>query len=275
VSFTERFVHTGDVAVNVAEWPTPSPGAPVLVLVHGYGANWHTWGRVVDGLSTEFHLFAIDLRGMGRSGRFGMGSVRQTWADDVASVVATLGDRPVTLIGHSLGGWVAAAVAAQRPELVSRAVLVEPFSGTSSQVHIRERGRRQEQRARRAELIRSARVPEDLVPAVREQYADAADGSIERIAKMWFEMDPALEVWMSRRSKDEGTFDHIFGGIQCPTLIVQGAVDRGGIVPDEESDRLNGLIPDCRVLRWPRVGHSPHIARNHDFIRAVKRFHGE
>lgn len=275
MKFTERYVHTGDIALNVAEWPEPLPDAPTVVLVHGYGSNWHTWGRVIDRLSAEFHLFAVDLRGMGRSGRFGKSSRRQAWADDLASLIGRLSNTPVTLIGHSLGGWVAAAVAAQHPELVSKAVLVEPYTGAYSEVRKRERARRREQRDRRAELIRMAATPEDLIPMVREQHNGAAEDSVRRIARMWFELDPVLEAWMSSRSRDEGTFDHIFGAIQCSTLVIQGAVHRGGIMSDEESDRLAGLIPDCRILRWPRVGHSPHIARNHDFIRAIKRFHAE
>ena len=277
MKFTERYVHTGDIAMNVAEWSAPSPDAlpMAMVLVHGYGSNWHTWGRVTDKFAQDFHLYAVDLRGMGRSGRFGKGSRRQTWADDVARLIGMLVDRPVLLIGHSLGGWITAAVAAQRPELVSKAVLVEPYSGVHSEVRRRERVRRQEHRERRAGLIRSAITPADLVPSVREQYSEASDDSVERIARMWFELDPVLETDLNSSSDDAESFDEMFSAIQCPTLIIRGAVERGGILSDEEADRLAGLIPDSRALYWPRIGHSPHIARNHDFIRAVKRFHAE
>ena len=280
VKYSERYVHTGEIAMNVAEWPAPppsasSPVAPVMVLIHGYGSNWHTWGRVTDRLAQDFHLYAVDLRGMGRSGRFGMSPGRQVWADDVAVLTGRLSDRPVTLIGHSLGGWVAAAVAAQHPELVSKAVLVEPYSGAHSGVRREERARRDEHRERQAELIRSAITPADLIPAVRERYVDASEDSVQRIARMWFELDPILETGLTRPSDDTETFDEMFSAIRCPTLIVRGAVEKGGIMSNEEVARVAALIPDSRDLYWPRVGHSPHIARNHDFIRAVKRFHAE
>lgn len=275
MNFTERYVHTGKVAMNVAEWSAPSPGASPMVLVHGYGSNWHTWGRVTEMLSAVFHLHAVDLRGMGRSGRFGSGSSRQTWADDMAQLIDMLTARPVLLVGHSLGGWVTVAVAAQRPELVSRAVLVEPYSGSRSEVGSQERTRRQGQREQRAERIRSAVTPEDLVPEVKEQYGDASEDSVRRLARMWFEMDPVLETGLTSPSGNTETFDEIFSAVRCPTLIIQGAADKGGILSDGETDRIAGLIPDARVLRWPRVGHSPHIARNYDFIRALKRFGAE
>ena len=113
MSFTERYVHTGKIALNVAEWDAPSPEASVLVLVHGYGSNLNTWGRVVDKLATEFKLFAVDLRAMGRSGRYGKGSSRQTWADDMADLVAQryfagdrsdIDDTPGLLANHLLRG---------------------------------------------------------------------------------------------------------------------------------------------------------------------------
>ena len=275
MSFTERYVHTGNVALNVAEFDSPSADAPVMVLVHGYGSNWNTWGRVVDKLAAEFHVFAVDLRAMGRSGSYGKGSSRQTWADDIAAVIPKLSDEPVYLIGHSLGGWVTAAVAAAHPELISKAILVEPYSGANSEVRKEARKRPAEERGLRAQQIRDARTPEDLIPAVTEQYAGASEDSIKRIAVMWFQMDPALEEGPVSSREDEETFDDMFSSIKCPTLMINGASDKGGILSEEESERVAGLIPDIRVLTWPKVGHSPHIARNHDFIRATKRFWAE
>jgi pimeloyl-ACP methyl ester carboxylesterase len=275
MTFTERYVHTGKIALNVAEWPAPSPDSQVLILIHGYGSNWHTWGRVVDKLSASFHLFALDLRAMGRSGRLGQGSERQTWADDVAAALPILGSEPAILAGHSLGGWVAAAIASEHPELVSRAILVDPYSGSLSEVGKQERQQRHEERVERARLIRTAHTPSDLIPMVTARYAGASEASIGYIAQMYFELDPALEENRMNPSKDVDMFEDMFRAIQCPTLLIQGNVEKGGIMSDEEAARVIGLIPDSRLLSWPKVGHSPHIARNHDFIRAAKRFAAE
>ncbi|MGY8880391.1 MAG: alpha/beta fold hydrolase, partial [Dehalococcoidia bacterium] len=240
MSFTERYVHTGKIALNVAEWDAPSSEASVLVLVHGYGSNLNTWGRVVDKLATEFKLFAVDLRAMGRSGRYGKGSSRQTWADDMADLIPRLSDGTVYLVGHSLGGWVTAAVAAQHPELVSKAILVEPYSGANSEVRKQARQRPPEERGRRAQQIRDAATPNDLNQAVAEQYDGASEDSIRRIAQMWFQMDPALEEGPVSRAEDTETFDDMFSSIKCPTLMIAGAADKGGILSEEESERIIG-----------------------------------
>ena len=272
MTFYERFVHTGQIALNVAEWDAPSPDSPKMILVHGYGSNWHTWGRVVDKLSAEFHLFALDLRAMGRSGRLLPASERQASADDVAAAIPILSDQPVFLVGHSYGGWITAAVAGQHSELVSKIVLVEPYTGAQSEVRKQERMERHERRIERADQIRAARTPEDLIPMVKARYDGASEASIRRIARMYFELDPVMEAGRPNPREDNDTFDGIFTAIRCPMLLIRGAVENGGIMSDEAAERVVGLIPDSRDLSWPRVGHSPHIARNHDFIRAVKRF---
>jgi pimeloyl-ACP methyl ester carboxylesterase len=92
---------------------------------------------------------------------------------------------------------------------------------------------------------------------------------------MYFELDPVMEAGRPNPREDNDTFDGIFTAIGCPVLLIRGAVENGGIMSDEEAERVVGLIPDSRDLSWPRVGHSPHIARNHDFIRTVKRFWSE
>jgi pimeloyl-ACP methyl ester carboxylesterase len=271
MTVSERYVHTGNIALNVAEWAPPNDDAPVMVLIHGYGSNRHTWGRVSDKFSTQFHLFAVDLRGMGRSGRFGKYAERQTWAEDISDCIPMLTKKPVVLVGHSLGGWVTAAVASRNPELVSHAVLAEPYSGANSEVRKRERMRSNEQREARANQIRNASTPEDLLPFVSQEYEGASEDSLRRVARMWFELDPILESGRTNPREEHETFDEMFTSIQCPTILIQGAADKGGIMSDEEAERVRDLIPNCNLLSWPKVGHSPHIARNHDFIRAVNK----
>ena len=212
---------------------------------------------------------------MGRSGRVGKDATRQTWADDVVSLLTTLFDKPVFLVGHSLGGWVTAAVASQHPELVSKIVLNEPFSGALSEVRKQESIVRHEAREARADLIRAATTPDDLIPMVRERYAGASEDSIGRIARMYFELDPALEAGRPGPPDEDEMFEQLFRSVESPTLMIYGSVEKGGIMSDDEANRVADLIPNSKLLSWPKVGHSPHIARNHDFIRALNRFWAE
>ncbi|MEZ0484851.1 alpha/beta fold hydrolase [Fibrella aquatica] len=91
----------------------PEPTGPIIIFLHYYGGSVRSWDAVLDQLATEFHCLAIDLPGFGDSPAL---SAHQT-VDDVAEAVANVlvaqvGDKPFLLVGHSMGGKIALAIAA-------------------------------------------------------------------------------------------------------------------------------------------------------------------
>jgi pimeloyl-ACP methyl ester carboxylesterase len=123
-------VHGGDLAGLY--WSADAPGAPLAVLVHGITGNAMAWEPVARDLAGEFEVVAVDLRGRGLSaglpGPYGIGA----HADDVARVLEHFGaDRgggadTAVLVGHSMGGFVAAMTAAgSGREMLHGLVLVD------------------------------------------------------------------------------------------------------------------------------------------------------
>jgi len=106
------------------------PGRPVdLLFLHGNGFNGLSYRAAFAPLAGDQHILSLDLRGHGRTptacapeGRLDHSDMR----DDVIAVIEALGQGPVALGGHSLGGAVALMVAAERPDLVTQLVLTEP-----------------------------------------------------------------------------------------------------------------------------------------------------
>ncbi|GAA3113846.1 hypothetical protein GCM10020254_70280 [Streptomyces goshikiensis] len=95
---------------------------PALVLLHALGQSAGHWAPVRDALAPGRRVYALDLRGHGRSewpGRYSLELMR----DDVLGFLDALGLDRVELVGHSLGGVVAYLLAAQRPHRVTRLVL--------------------------------------------------------------------------------------------------------------------------------------------------------
>ena len=108
------------MSLHVHEWG--ERGAPEVVCLHGVQAHGGRFRRLAEErLGNRFHVLAPDLRGHGRS------SWDEPWTLErhVADVLETV-PKPAAWIGHSFGGRMVAEVIAQRPELVQRAVLLDP-----------------------------------------------------------------------------------------------------------------------------------------------------
>lgn len=109
--------------------PADAPGAaPVVTLLHGAGLNAHTWDTTL--LAMGLPALAIDLPGHGDSSwRDDAAYVARLLAADVAAGMDAWTDTPQLLVGQSLGGLTAAAVAASRPDLVSELVVIDITPG--------------------------------------------------------------------------------------------------------------------------------------------------
>ena len=114
---------TGDgVELAFGYWPGRSP---TVVALHGLTASHMNFVGVAERLAGRCALFAPDLRGRGDSGKpdgpYGMAQ----HARDVAAAMHAMGLGPTIVVGHSMGAFVAAALAAQEPNLVSGLILID------------------------------------------------------------------------------------------------------------------------------------------------------
>lgn len=103
-------------------------GSPRVTLLHGAGLNAHTWDTTLLHLGVP--ALALDLAGHGDSSwREDAAYVGRVLAPDVATALEAWTDGPQVLVGHSLGGLTAAALAASRPDLVDTVVIVDITPG--------------------------------------------------------------------------------------------------------------------------------------------------
>jgi len=196
----EQLINVGGLALNVAQGPLTGPP---LLLLHGGSADWRVWSVVAEALTTEWHIVAPDLRGHGLSGRGPRYRIAD-YADDVAALIARSLGEPAVIAGHSLGGQVAAAVAADRPDLVRGIVLGDaPFDVAALRRHVSANRARNEawrvlaaSRATRSELAgRLPDVPTSLPGGESGRIRDVvAAGSpwYESMATSLARLDPAM-----------------------------------------------------------------------------------
>jgi len=125
--FDLRFVDAGGISTRVLE----AGAGPPLILLHGTGGHLEAYARNVARLARSFRVIAYDMVGHGFSDCPDAPYTLDVHADHLRDLMAALGIERAHLSGESLGGWVAAWVAAHRPELVERLVLTTPGNVTA------------------------------------------------------------------------------------------------------------------------------------------------
>ena len=105
-----------------------SGSGPVLVLLHLFAGSALSWEPLAERLAPLHRLVVPSLRGFGRSPAPAPGVTLADYADDVAEIASDLGR--YVLVGHSMGGKVAALLAARRPPGLAGLVLVAPSPPT-------------------------------------------------------------------------------------------------------------------------------------------------
>jgi pimeloyl-ACP methyl ester carboxylesterase len=124
-----RIVETAVVAANVAEAGT----GPAIVMIHGFGAAIDWWDEIAPALATDHRVIRIDLIGHGGTAAPASGYTIPRQAELVAAVLDRLGVERVTVIGHSMGGEVATALAEKNPARIAAMILIDspPTAGTT------------------------------------------------------------------------------------------------------------------------------------------------
>ncbi|MCB1910195.1 MAG: alpha/beta hydrolase [Rhodocyclaceae bacterium] len=121
-----RYLDVRGLRYHLREWGPA--GAPQLLMLHGWMDLSASFQFVVERLHHEWHVIAPDWRGFGRSARAPGGYWFPDYLADLDAIVRAAGvDCPINLIGHSMGGNVAALYAGVRPRSVARLVLLDAF----------------------------------------------------------------------------------------------------------------------------------------------------
>jgi pimeloyl-ACP methyl ester carboxylesterase len=181
-----RFIEVGGARIHYLE----RGSGPPLLLIHGLGGSMRTFTHsVLDHLAGEFRVVVMERPGSGESTRESRAGARLgSQAEIVSAFIRTVGlDRPV-LVGHSLGGAVALAVALDNPEQVRGLALVAPLANVQETVPVVFRRLLITSRALRrlaawtvvtpASILRRARVLDTLFgpDPVPRDYATAGGG---------------------------------------------------------------------------------------------------
>jgi pimeloyl-ACP methyl ester carboxylesterase len=250
---------------------------PAVIFVHGLGASWQSWLENIPEFSRDRRVVAMDLPGFGCSDLPEHDISIEHYADWTFRLLDELGIERGTIVGNSMGGFIAADMAIRRPDRVQRLALV------SAAVFWQEYRRAQPlvELARRSDAIVAralTRVTDDVATRPRlRAWALATAGfryphlierqlahELVRSARRTDGYLPALEALADFPLEEE------LPKISCPALIVWGAQDT--LVPVKDAKRLEALIPDSRRVVFERTGHVAMLERPERFNTLLRAF---
>jgi pimeloyl-ACP methyl ester carboxylesterase len=275
----QRWVLVDGRPINTIEL---GEGEPALVFVHGLSGCWPNWMEQLAAFAGERHVVAMDLPGFGHSpGHAGEVSM-PGYAAILQRLLAELGVERAVLVGNSMGGLIAAELAAAAPGLVERLVLVSPAGLSTYENRLVTRSmpaiRRLQQvlalgaawtashsdaiaaRPRTRGLVLEGVVahPERIPgPLAAEQLRGAGtDGFLSALeAIVEYDLEPRL------------------GQIQCPALVVWGTKDR--LVTVRDAPRFTAAIPNASEVIYEDTGHMAMLERPAEFNELLAWFIAE
>ena len=226
-------------------------GDTTLFLIHGFGESLFTWRALVDPLAAHYRVVAVDLPGFG-------GSSKPDAPYSVSSMTGRLSDfldrhvqGPVIVVGHSMGGQLAAALALARPDRINAAVLIAPAGYGLGLAGIADTISPEKATAIGWYLASRAM----LLPEHDAEWL----GEPDSIATYTLMTDPNYRR-AAARILDEFDFRSLrsgFGRIRQPVLLIWGALDP--VIPYALADSIRALLPCGRLAPLSSALHRPQV----------------
>ena len=249
------------VRIHYAE-QGPAKGMP-MILLHGYSDSWFSYSLVLSALSRDTRVYALDLRGHGNSDRPAAGYAMRDLAADVIAFMDAKGIARATIVGHSMGGFVAQQVALVAPRRVSALVLMgtgttpRNFSGLDEfEKVVKELPDPVPDAFAREFQLSTIQVP------VSQAFVDRVVAeSLKLPARVWREVMVGLITYEPAVA---------LGRAGIPTLVIHGLKDPW--VPAAEADALAAMVGTKRVVKYSDAGHAMHWERPAAVSRDVLAF---
>ena len=237
-------------------------GSP-LVLVHGVGGDADQWAPCLRTLAAAHRVIAIDLPGFGRSDKPAIDYRVAGFVEFLDRFLATIGIAKASLLGHSLGGWIAATFATCFPDKVAKLILNDAAGIDEGAIEIpvdlNVSTRANMRRVLELMFHDQSLVTDPLVDFVYALHLERGDGHA---------IKSVLETLNAPCEKLDGKLAQI----EAPTLILWGEND--AVTPLAMAHAYHRGIAGSRIQTLAHCGHLPCLEKPDAFATAVTAFLG-
>jgi pimeloyl-ACP methyl ester carboxylesterase len=253
---------------------------PVLLLLHGIGDSSEAWLPLLPALAERYTVIAPDLLGHGQSDKPRADYSAAAYANGMRDLLDVLGVEQATIVGHSLGGGVAAQMVYQYPQRCERLVLIAP-GGAGREVTPLLRFLA----APYSELVMpplrlpgSRQVARVVTTAMRLSGSNLGRDAHEVLrifdglprTESQFAFTRTLRSVVDWRGQVVTMLDRTYLATDVPVQIVWG--DRDGVIPLAHAHRAHEALPGSRLEIFEGAGHFPHHSDPDRFLAVLDDF---
>lgn len=241
-----------------------------VVFLHAFPLQAAMWDYQIEALEGSYRCIAIDMPGFGMSpppAEPEKASMEQ-WADLVAGVLDQIGVEKATVVGESMGGYLAIALLRHHPERVHQLVLADTRARADDPTVAQRRTNQQNQIRDGAEV---ASLAKEMVEGLLSSGSMSRTELVEYVHALAEGADPAGWIAALEAMKDRPDSMHLLRTSNVRALVIVGELDR--VTPIAEAMSLRSLLKGELVI-VPNVGHLPNIEDPLSFNEALLSFLG-
>ena len=247
------------------------PDAPVVLLVHGFGADQRTWQRMLPALAADHRVVLLDLMGTGRSDPTAYDREKYATLDghaaDVAEVCQELDLRDVVVVAHSVSSAIVARASLLAPGRFRRLMMLAPSARYLDDPDAGYAGG----------FVRED--VEELLESLDHNYVAWAAAVAPMIMgnpdrpELGAEMAGVIRQTNPETARDfcRATFfsdsREVFARVSVPTVVFQCRQD--ALAPDSAVREVVALLPDAVLVELRATGHCPHVSAAEETAAAV------
>ncbi|HVT34896.1 MAG TPA: alpha/beta fold hydrolase [Nevskiaceae bacterium] len=254
-------------AGDISLWTRSQGQGEPLLLISGLGYSSWCWYELAPALAHTRRVITFDNRGTGLSDKAAGPYSIAMLADDAARVLDAHGIAQADVIGHSMGGYIAQALALNHAQRVRRLVLVGTSAGGVDSVPLPE--------ATRAAWEASAKLPPEqsvrmnMPASFSPGWTDAHPQRFEEFLRRRLVNPTPPLCWQQQYN---ACVDFFVQGspverIAHDTLVIHGTEDR--VVPYANGEILSRRLPHARLETFDGVGHIPYLEQPQRFVDAL------
>ena len=274
-------VDLDEARLHYAEAPGPGPA---LVFIHGATGSHTSFLPFMPNLAQRAHVYALDLRGHGRSSRTPGAYQVPEFGRDVTAFLHTVVGGPAFLAGHSLGGVIAVWVAGRSPNLVRGIFLEDPPLYLTQMPRFKTTGFYAYFVATREYLLAYHAAEgtfDELINYVGQMPVNdtatmldvAGIEPVRERARQLHQLDPAtLDPAIDGIVLGQHKPDELLAQVRCPIRLLAGERNSGGALDAQDVQRAVSILKQCDYTVFAGTGHMIHQERSEEYVQMLGQF---